>query len=60
VVSKVLLEVLYGIFNESFLNKNVDKLKNVKKRKNVTGIKKYIYGVNIFKNSKLWCTKRQR
>jgi len=38
VVSKVLLEVLYGIFNERFLKiKNVDKIKNVK---NATEIKK--------------------
>jgi len=46
VVSKVLFEVLHGIFNERFLKiKNVDKIKNVK---NVTGIKNvknvfYIY-----------------
>ena len=32
-VSKVLLELLDGIFNERFLKiKNVDKIKNVKKR----------------------------
>ena len=42
-VSKVLLEVLYGIFHERFLIINVDKIKNVKKRKNVTEIKFYIY-----------------
>jgi len=30
VASKVLLELLGGIFNERFLNKNVDRIKNVK------------------------------
>jgi len=32
VVSKVLIEVLHRIFDERFLNKNVDKIENVKKR----------------------------
>jgi len=51
VVSKVLFEVLHGIFNERFLKiKNVDKIKKTLKNvKNVTGIKNiknvfYIYG----------------
>ena len=50
-VSKVLFEVLRGIFNERFLKiKNVDKIKKTLKNvKNVTGIKNvknvfYIYG----------------
>ena len=50
-VSKVLFEVLHGIFNERFLKiKNVDKIKKTLKNvKNVTGIKNiknvfYIYG----------------
>jgi len=30
VASKVLLGLLVGIFNERFLNKNIDKIKNVK------------------------------
>jgi len=41
VVSKVLLELLDGIFDELFLkNKNVVKIKNVKNVKSVAGIKK--------------------
>jgi len=56
VVSKVLLELLGGIFNERFFYiKNVDKIKNVKKRQNVTGIKNvknifYIYGTKRLEN----------
>jgi len=42
VASKVLLELLSGIFNELFKIKNVDKIKkNVKKRKKTFF---YIYG----------------
>jgi len=39
-VSKVLLELLDGIFNERFLKiKNVDKIKALKNVENVAGIK---------------------
>ena len=52
-VSKVLLELLDGIFNERFLKiKNVDKIKNVKKKLKRDRNKKlkkrfYIYAVRV-------------
>jgi len=39
VASKVLLGLLDGIFNERFLKNKKRQMKNVKKCKNVTGIK---------------------